>query len=96
MKSLVSLDLDGKSSKKLLFETLVLFTEAAEACLQSIWQRMCEELFSALLVGMTQIAVTQGEKLSRNFRVGLGRLVTTACEQVCFKNGIVFVSGIYV
>ncbi|KAI6677773.1 hypothetical protein NL676_038569 [Syzygium grande] len=83
MKILSSLDLDGKAVKKFWLETLVLFTDAAEACLLSVWRklRMCEDLFSALLMGMTQIAVTKGGQQLRVLLIRLKLLVLTACAQ---------------
>ncbi|CAK9154863.1 unnamed protein product [Ilex paraguariensis] len=55
IKSLSSVDLNGKSSKRLLHGTLALLIEAAEACLFCVWQklRICDELFSSLLVGIS-------------------------------------------
>lgn len=84
VKSLESLDSDGKPSKKLWLETLVLFTEASEACLFCVWRKlkMCEELFSSLLAGMTQIAVTKGGQQLRVLLIRLKGLVLTACAQV--------------
>ncbi|XP_030524992.1 phosphatidylinositol 4-kinase alpha 1 isoform X4 [Rhodamnia argentea] len=83
MKSLPSLDLDGKAVKKFWLETLALFTEAAEACLVSVWRklRMCEDLFSALLTGMTQIAVNKGGQQMRVLLIRLKHLVLIACAQ---------------
>ncbi|KAM6557546.1 hypothetical protein CsatB_004565 [Cannabis sativa] len=48
------------SDEKLTHQTLTLFTNAAEACLFSVWRklRMCEELFCSLLGGLSQIAIT--------------------------------------
>lgn len=87
VKSLLSLDSDGKSSKKLWLETLVLFADAAEACLFSVWRklRMCEELFGALLAAMTQIAITKGGQQLRVMLIRLKQLVSAACCQVVFR-----------
>lgn len=92
IKSLASLDSDGKSSKKLWLEALVLFTEAAEACLLSVWRklRMCEELFSSLVEGMTKIAVTKGGQPLRVLLIRLKLLVLTACAQVHFHDRFLF------
>ncbi|XP_030545471.1 phosphatidylinositol 4-kinase alpha 1-like isoform X3 [Rhodamnia argentea] len=83
MKSLSSIDLDGKAVKKFWVETLALLTKAAEACLPSVWRklRMCEDLFSALLTGATQIAVTLGGEQMRVFLIRLRELVLIACAQ---------------
>ncbi|KAK4747747.1 hypothetical protein SAY87_014333 [Trapa incisa] len=83
LKCLASLDSDGKSSKKLWLEALVLFTEAAEACLLSVWRKMksCEDLFSSLVEGMSKIAVTRGGQPLRVLLIRLKLLVLTACAQ---------------
>ncbi|XP_031390031.1 phosphatidylinositol 4-kinase alpha 1 [Punica granatum] len=83
IKSLASLDSDGKSSKKLWLEALVLLTEAAEACLLSVWRklRMCEDLFSSLVEGMTKIAITKGGQPLRVLLIRIKLLVLTACAQ---------------
>ncbi|KAI4318629.1 hypothetical protein MLD38_032306 [Melastoma candidum] len=83
IKSLESLDSKSKPSKKLWLETLVSFTEASEACLISVWRKlkMCEELFSSLLAGMTHIAVTKGGQQLRVLLIRLKGLVLTACAQ---------------
>lgn len=82
--SLVSLDSDGKSSKRLFHGTLALLIEAAEACLVSVWRklRICEELFSSLLAGVSQIAVTRGSQVLRVLLIRLKPLVLTICAQV--------------
>lgn len=84
IKSLTSLDSDGKSSKRLLHGTLALLIEAAEACLFSVWRklRICEELFSSLLTGISQIAVTRGGQLLRVLLIRFKPLVLTICAQV--------------
>lgn len=90
IKCLTSLDSDGKSSKKLWLEALVLFTVAAEACLLSVWRkfRRCKDLFSSLLEGMTKIAVTKGGQPLRVLLIRLKLLVLTACAQVHFSGQI--------
>lgn len=86
IKSLSSLDSEGKSSKRLLLEALALLVDASDACLVSVWRklRVCEELFSALLDGILQIAVTRGGQLLRVLLIRLKPLVLTACAQVHF------------
>ncbi|XP_010255687.1 PREDICTED: phosphatidylinositol 4-kinase alpha 1-like isoform X2 [Nelumbo nucifera] len=83
IKSLASIDSDGKSSKKLLLETLALLIDAAEACLLSVWRklRICEVLFNSLLSGISQIAVTRGGQLLRVLLIRLKPLVLTTCAQ---------------
>ncbi|XP_043723692.1 phosphatidylinositol 4-kinase alpha 1-like isoform X2 [Telopea speciosissima] len=83
VKTLASLDSDGKSSKRLLLEALTLLTDVAEACLFSVWRklRICEELFSSLLKGVAQIAVTRGGQLLRVLFIRLKPLVLTTCAQ---------------
>lgn len=94
IKSLKSLDPDGKNSKRLLQETLALFLDAADACLLSVWRklRICEELFSALLAGISHIAVSRGGQLLRVLLIRLKPLVLNACVQVTC---IVHISSIY-
>ncbi|XP_042500732.1 phosphatidylinositol 4-kinase alpha 1-like [Macadamia integrifolia] len=83
VKTIASLDSDGKSSKRLLLEALTLLTDVAEACLFSVWRklRICEELFSSLLNGVAQLAVTRGGQLLRVLFIRLKPLVLTACAQ---------------
>ncbi|KAM7253669.1 hypothetical protein ACFE04_021823 [Oxalis oulophora] len=83
IKSISSLDTDGKTSKKLVLETLALLIDAAEACLFSVWRRLraCEELFSSLLSGIAQIAVTRGGQPLRVLLIRLKPLVLAACAQ---------------
>lgn len=89
IKSLSSLDSEGKSSKRLLLETLALLVDASEACLLSVWRklRICEELFSSLLAGILQIALTRGGQLLRVLLIRLKSLVLTACAQVHLLGG---------
>ncbi|CAL9779627.1 unnamed protein product [Musa acuminata subsp. burmannicoides] len=83
IKSLISLDSDGKSSKDLLRRTLALLLDAAEACIVSLWRKLkkCEELFSTLLSGISQIAVSRGGQLLRVLLIPLKPLVLTTCAQ---------------
>ncbi|KAG2304894.1 hypothetical protein Bca52824_033545 [Brassica carinata] len=62
IKSLVSLEIDGKTYKRLVMETLTLVFDAAEACLASAWRQMkaCEELFISLLSGIAEMAAAKG------------------------------------
>ncbi|GJV19037.1 phosphatidylinositol 4-kinase alpha 1 isoform X1, partial [Tanacetum coccineum] len=83
IKSLASLDSDGKSSKKLLHGALALLVEAAEACVYSVWRklRVCEDLFSSLLDGISKIAVTRGGHLLRVLFIRFKPLVLATCAQ---------------
>ncbi|KAF9684342.1 hypothetical protein SADUNF_Sadunf04G0108400 [Salix dunnii] len=83
VQSLASFDVDGKTSKRLLLETLALLMDAAEACLLSVWRklRVCEELFSSLLGGIAHIAVTRGGQPMRVLLIRLKPLVLAACAQ---------------
>ncbi|XP_039035468.1 phosphatidylinositol 4-kinase alpha 1-like [Hibiscus syriacus] len=81
--SLESLDLDAKTSKKLALETLALLIDAAEACLLSVWRKLraCEELFTSLLSGIAQVAVSRGGQPLRVLLIRLKPLVLAACMQ---------------
>ncbi|GMI74628.1 hypothetical protein like AT1G49340 [Hibiscus trionum] len=83
IKSLVSLDVDAKTSKKLVLETLALLIDAAEACLLSVWRKLraCEELFTSLLSGIAQVAVSRGGQPLRVLLIRLKPLVLAACMQ---------------
>ncbi|XVE66666.1 hypothetical protein DITRI_Ditri08aG0096600 [Diplodiscus trichospermus] len=83
IKSLLSLDMDAKTSKKLVLETLALMIDAAEACLLSVWRKLraCEELFSSLLSGIVQVAVPRGGQPLRVLLIRLKSLVLAACMQ---------------
>ncbi|XP_024959185.1 phosphatidylinositol 4-kinase alpha 1 isoform X3 [Cynara cardunculus var. scolymus] len=83
IRGLASLDSDGKSSKKLLHGALALLVEAAEACVYSVWRklRICEDLFSYLLDGISKIAVTRGGHLLRVLFIRFKPLVLTTCAQ---------------
>ncbi|XWS63050.1 hypothetical protein CRYUN_Cryun06bG0063500 [Craigia yunnanensis] len=83
IRSLVSLNADAKTSKKLVLETLALLIDAAEACLLSVWRklRVCEELFSSLLSGIAQVAVPRGGQPLRVLLIHLKPLVLAACMQ---------------
>jgi phosphatidylinositol 4-kinase len=92
VQSLASLDVDGKTSKRLVLETLALLMDAAEACLFSVWRklRVCEELFSSLLCGIAQIAVTRGGQPMRVLLIRLKPLVLAACAQVFVMDSFQF------
>ncbi|KAK8529802.1 hypothetical protein V6N12_060570 [Hibiscus sabdariffa] len=81
--SLVSLEVDAKTSKKLVLETLALLIDAAEACLLSVWRKLraCEELFTSLLSGIAQVAVSRGGQPLRVLLIRLKPLVLAACMQ---------------
>ncbi|KAG4159921.1 hypothetical protein ERO13_D02G202895v2 [Gossypium hirsutum] len=83
IKSLVCLDVDAKTSKKLVLETLALLIDAAEACLLSVWRKLraCEELFISLLSGIAQVAVSRGGQPLRVLLIRLKPLVLAACMQ---------------
>ncbi|XP_022947644.1 phosphatidylinositol 4-kinase alpha 1-like isoform X2 [Cucurbita moschata] len=83
LKSLGSLDNEGKVAKKLVFETFALLMDAAEACILSIWRklRVCEELFSCLLAVLGQIAVAWKGQPLRVLLIRLKPLVLTVCAQ---------------
>ncbi|KAL0536256.1 hypothetical protein IC582_025199 [Cucumis melo] len=83
LKSLGSLDSEGKVAKKLVFETFALLMDAAEACILSIWRklRVCEELFSCLLAVLGKIAVAWKGQPLRVLLIRLKPLVLTVCAQ---------------
>ncbi|KAJ0229393.1 Phosphatidylinositol 4-kinase alpha 1 [Hirschfeldia incana] len=83
IKSLVSLETDGKTSKRLVLETLALLLDAADACLTSVWRKMkaCEELFGSLLSGIAKIAVARGGQPLRVLLIRLKPLVLAVCAQ---------------
>ncbi|CDY48094.1 BnaC06g02580D, partial [Brassica napus] len=83
IKSLVSLETDGKTSKRLVLETLALLLDAADACLTSVWRKMkaCEELFGSLLSGIAKIAVERGGQPLRVLLIRLKPLVLAVCAQ---------------
>lgn len=83
IKTLASLDVDGKSSKRLLQGILGLLMEGAEACLFSMWRksRVCEELFGSLLAGISQAAVTRAGQLLRFLLIRFKPLVLATCSQ---------------
>ncbi|KAJ8767237.1 hypothetical protein K2173_013634 [Erythroxylum novogranatense] len=83
IKGLQYLDADGKTTKRLVLETLALTIDAAEACLLSVWRKLraCEELFNSLLSGIAQISVTRGGQPLRVLLIRLKPLVLTACAQ---------------
>ncbi|CAH8301812.1 unnamed protein product [Eruca vesicaria subsp. sativa] len=81
IKSLVSLETDGKTYKKLTMETLTLLFDAAEACLTSLWREMkaCKELFISLLSGIAAVAKGRCSPHGMFFR--LKPLVLAVCAQ---------------
>ncbi|XP_051147386.1 phosphatidylinositol 4-kinase alpha 1-like isoform X2 [Andrographis paniculata] len=83
IKTLTSLDTEGKSSKRLLHGSLALLIEAAEACLFSGWRKLraCEELFECLLSGISQAAVIRGGQLLRVLLIRFKPLVLATCAQ---------------
>lgn len=84
IKSLASLDPNGKTAKRVVLDALASLLDAAEACLLCVWRKLraCEELFSSLLVGIAQIAVIRGGQLLRVLLIRFKPLVLTACAQV--------------
>ncbi|XP_076897528.1 phosphatidylinositol 4-kinase alpha 1-like [Bidens hawaiensis] len=83
VKSHVTPDADGKSSKKMLHGALALLVEAAEACLYSVWRRLrtCEDLFNSLLDGIAKIAFSRGGHLLRVLLIRFKQLVLLTCAQ---------------
>ncbi|KAG9443264.1 hypothetical protein H6P81_014604 [Aristolochia fimbriata] len=83
IKSLLSLDSEGKDAKMLLRSTLALLLDAAEACILSSWRklRICEEIFSSLLSGISKVVVMRGGQLLRVLLMRLKLLVLTTCAQ---------------
>ncbi|PIM99436.1 Phosphatidylinositol 4-kinase [Handroanthus impetiginosus] len=83
IKTLASLDTEGKSSKRLLHGALALLIEAAEACLLSVWRKLraCEDLFGSLLSGISQAALIRGGQLLRVLLIRFKPLVLAACAQ---------------
>lgn len=78
-----SIDLDGKSAKGLLHRSFALLIESAEACLLSVWRklRVCKELFSALLAGISQAAVARGGQLLHILLIRFKPIVLETCVQ---------------
>lgn len=87
IRTLASLDLDGKSSKKLLQGALASLIEAAEACLFSVWRKLraCEELFSSLLSGISHAAVARDGQMLRVLLIRFKSLVLAICAQVQYS-----------
>nr|GEY69110.1 phosphatidylinositol 4-kinase alpha 1-like isoform X1 [Tanacetum cinerariifolium] len=83
VRSHVTSDTEGKTSKKLLHGALALLVEAAEACLYSVWRRLrtCEDLFSSLLDGISKIAFSRGGHLLRVILIRFKQLVLITCAQ---------------
>ncbi|CAH1425938.1 unnamed protein product [Lactuca virosa] len=95
VRSHVSCELDGKSSKKLLHGALAFLVEAAEACLYSVWRRLrtCEDLFISLLDGISKIAFSRGGHLLRVLLIRFKQLVLITCAQadtVASSPGVMF------
>lgn len=84
IKTVGTLDSDGKSSKRLLHGALALLIEAAEACLFSVWRKLrtCEDLFSSLLAGISQAAAARTGQLLRVLLIRFKPLVLATCAQV--------------
>ncbi|OEL35958.1 Phosphatidylinositol 4-kinase alpha 1 [Dichanthelium oligosanthes] len=65
VRSISTMDTDSKSSKDMLQQTLAWFIEATKSCILSSWRKLkiCEDLFSTLLNGISQITVSRGGQL---------------------------------
>ncbi|KAK4405252.1 Phosphatidylinositol 4-kinase alpha 1 [Sesamum angolense] len=83
IKTLASLDTEGKSSKRLLHGALALLIEASEACLFSVWRKLraTEDLFRCLLAGISQAAVARNGQLLRILLIRYKPLVLATCAQ---------------
>ncbi|RAL49359.1 hypothetical protein DM860_012792 [Cuscuta australis] len=83
INTFMTIDSDGKLSKRLLHGALALLIEAAEACLFSVWRKMkaCEDLFSSLITGISQAAMARGGKLLHLLLSRFKHLVLAACAQ---------------
>lgn len=83
IKVLASLDLNGKSSVRLMHEALHFFIEAAEACLFSMWWKLraCEELFSSLLSGIFHAVVAHDSQMLGFLLKRIKPLVLETCAQ---------------
>lgn len=81
---LSSLHSDGKSMKRLYYGAVALLIDAAEACVQSVWQKLkaCEELFNSLLLGVAGIAIARGGQPLRILLIRLKPIVLIVCGQV--------------
>ncbi|XP_031499033.1 phosphatidylinositol 4-kinase alpha 1 [Nymphaea colorata] len=81
VKSLLSLNSEGKTSKMLLRGTLAVLLDAADACILSSWRKLktCEQLFSSLLNGVAQVAVARGGQVLRVLLLRLKSLVLSVC-----------------
>ncbi|PKA52366.1 Phosphatidylinositol 4-kinase alpha [Apostasia shenzhenica] len=84
IRGILYFDHDGKASKDALRRTLALLLDAAEACITSSWRKLkiCEDLFSTLLDGISQITISRGGQLLRVLLIPLKPLVLTTCAQV--------------
>ncbi|KFK22742.1 hypothetical protein AALP_AAs61128U000100 [Arabis alpina] len=84
IKSLVSLETDEKTSKRLVLEALTLLLDAADACLTSVWRKVkaCKDLFISLLSGVTKMAAANREHPPpRALFIRLKPLVLAVCAQ---------------
>ncbi|KAM3393858.1 hypothetical protein P3S68_002859 [Capsicum galapagoense] len=83
IKVLASLDLNGKSSVRLMHEALHFFIQAAEACLFSMWWKLraCEELFSSLLSGIFHAVVAHDSQMLGFLLKRIKPLVLETCAQ---------------
>ncbi|KAK4424153.1 Phosphatidylinositol 4-kinase alpha 1 [Sesamum alatum] len=83
IKTLASLDTEGKSSKRLLHGALALLIESSEACLFSVWRKLraTEDLFRCLLAGISQAAVARNGQLLRILLIRYKPLVLATCAQ---------------
>lgn len=90
IKSLMSLEADENTSKRLVLEALTLLLDAADACLTSVWRKMkaCKQLFSSLLSGVAKMAAANREHPSPCVLfIRLKPLVLAVCAQVIFFCG---------
>ncbi|KAL1309165.1 hypothetical protein HN51_051848 [Arachis hypogaea] len=83
IKCLSVLDSDARSVKRLVYEAVAILIDAAEACLLSGWRKLrtCEDLFSSLLMGVTQIAIARGGQPLRILLIRLKPIVLNVCAQ---------------
>lgn len=88
MKSLASLDPDGKILKKKVEKIYSLLIDAAQACVYSLWRKLksCEELFASLLSGIAKLAVTREGHRLRALLIPFKHLVVNLCAKVRHLN----------
>lgn len=91
IKTLTSLNTEGKSWKRLLHGALALLIEVTEACLFSAWRKLraCEELFGCLLSGISQAAAVRSGQLLRVLLIRFKPLVLATCAQVNLFIGLI-------